>query len=201
MRFVLVVLLLAPLPAFGQEPAPQPIDSLPQEAPAAPAAKPLGRFDRYLQATFASPVIYVQAIGQAGLDRVTGTYKWDGADDYALRAAAHLGLALTSDSIQHGVAAVFRHEVDYERCACGGAWARVGRALSDVAVTARDDGTRIPNVGLWSGRFAGAAIANAWYPRNYTRGDAARSAAIGIAATAGVNVIREFAPELKRLFR
>ena len=53
---------------------------------------------------------------------------------------------------------------------------------------------------LVAGAAGGALIARAWYPPDERPGrDAARYAAVAVVGQAGVNVFREFAPELKRL--
>ena len=61
-------------------------------------------------------------------------------------------------------------------------------------------GRAVPNVPLVAGAAGGAMIARAWYPRTEGPGrDAARFAAMAVVGQAGANVVKEFAPELKRL--
>jgi hypothetical protein len=77
---------------------------------------------------------------------------------------------------------------------------RVGHAMTRTLFTRDGQGRAVPNVPLVAGAAGGALIARAWYPRDERPGgDAARIAAMSLVGQAGVNVAKEFAPELKRL--
>jgi len=60
-----------------------------------------------------------------------------------------------------------------------------------VAVDSRN-GHLAPNVPLWVSMVGTATLANAWEPASYTAHDVAVSTAIGLGATAGIKLLKEF---------
>jgi hypothetical protein len=116
--------------------------------------------------------------------------------------AARAGLALSQAAVQHGTAAALGLDPrgDQSRCACTHPLRRVGHALKRTFYTRDRRGRAVPNVPLVAGAAGGAMIARAWYPPDEGPGrDAARFAAMAVIGQAGTNVLKEFAPELKRL--
>jgi hypothetical protein len=71
--------------------------------------------------------------------------------------------------------------------------------MKRTLVSVRDGGGAAPNYSLWVAKFSAAGLANAWYPDSYQRDDIVREGFVGIAVAGGLNVLREFAPELLKL--
>lgn len=75
-------------------------------------------------------------------------------------------------------------------------------ALSRTFVTYDSSGRRKLDVPGLSGTYAGSMLTLYWYPRGYdplTSG--VRNGNIAVGVTAGIYLIKEFRPELKKTFR
>jgi hypothetical protein len=185
--FAVIWLLACPGLAMGQEPA---------------AAEGTGRMDVFLRAAVLSPGPYVLDLGAAGIDQLADFPKeWDGRKGFGQRTLARVGSGFASDVIGHATAAVLHHRVLYEPCGCEGGWARVGHALSRGFVTRRDSGEVGFHTSIFVAKFGAAALATAWYPESYAGKEIVRDGAGGIAANALLNIAREYAPEIGRIFR
>ncbi|MGH9579830.1 MAG: hypothetical protein ACRD2R_02450, partial [Terriglobales bacterium] len=74
-----------------------------------------------------------------------------------------------------------------------------GYALSRVAVTRNDSGAPGFNYSLVLGSLASAGLSNAYYPESDRSAPRTlRSAGLKLAVNAGVNVLKEFLPDLRR---
>jgi hypothetical protein len=155
--------------------------------------------DTVLSKTLAPRVAFIAAIDQLdGADRAWGT----GADAYGQRMAARAGLVLSQAAVQHGTAALFGLDPrgDQSPCGCTSKLRRATHALTRTFYTRDRHGRAVPNVPLVAGAAGGAMIAGAWYPSDERPNhDAARYAAFAVVGQAGVSVLKEFTPELKRL--
>jgi hypothetical protein len=191
-RWLAVLVLLLPTSAFAQS-----------SAPGAPGTS--GDVDRlhiFWQAAIASPGPYLLDLGGGIIDQISGFPKeWTGGKGFGQRTLARVGSGLASDAIGHTVAAVIKHRVLYEPCECSGGWGRTLHALGRGFVTRTDSGEIRPHVSIFVAKAAAAGLENAWYPDSYRGFDIAREAVVGVGVNAALNVGREFAPELKRLFR
>lgn len=162
------------------------------------------RLRLFLDDTVLSPTLAPRlAFGAALEHRDGGQRPWGtGADAYGKRMAARAGLILSQAAVQHGTAAVLGVDPrgDQSRCGCTNPLRRAGHAVKRTLYTRDRRGRAVPNVPLVAGAAGGAMIARTWYPRDEGPGrDAARFAAMAVVSQAGVNVVKEFAPELKRL--
>jgi hypothetical protein len=163
-----------------------------------------GRLRLFLNDTVLSPTLAPRLAFSAALDQRDGSPSaWgSGADAYGKRMAARAGLTLSQAAVQHGTAAVLGLDPrgDQTRCGCTHPMRRTTHALKRTLFTRDRRGRAVPNVPLVAGAAGGAAIARVWYPDGEGPGrDAARYAAMAVVGQAGTNVVREFAPELKRL--
>ena len=193
-RFLFCTLLLWPAPAFAQ-------------APAAPAAteraatqtSEADRFQDFLDAAVLSPTPYVLSLGGGILDQLGEFPKeWTGGRGFGERYLARQGMSLTSDAVGHSVAAVIHHRVIYDPCTCK-SFARVKHAIGRAFVSRTDSGGSAPNYSLWIAKFSAAGLANTWYPDSYQKGDIIREGGVGIVVSGGLNILKEFSPELLRI--
>jgi hypothetical protein len=182
LRLALVMVLLAAPAALAQPPEPG-----------------ADRFDQFIGVGIVSQTPTALAIGAGIIDQWSSfPEEWNGADGFWKRTLARRGAALASDGIGHAAAALLHHRVVYDPCACRG-FARAGHAMKRAFVSRRDDGGSAPNYSLWIGKYSSAGLANAWYPPSYQADDIVREGALGIVIAGGLNVLREFTPELMRL--
>jgi hypothetical protein len=140
-------------------------------------------------------------LGAATIDEWSGfPSEWDErANPFGRRLAARLGMGFASDVIGHATGAVLNHRVLYEPCGCRGGWQRTGHAIGRGFVNRHEDGRVVFNASIFVAKFGAAAVGHSWYPASYTGSDMVREGLIGVGANAGLNVLREFGPDLKRL--
>jgi len=165
-----------------------------------------GRMRLFFDDTIFSPTLTPRLAFSAALDHRNGAPDtWgSGASGYGKRMAARAGLVLSQAGVHHATAAALDLDPrgDRSRCGCTHPLRRAGHALARTFVTRDSHGRGVPNVPLFAGAAGGAVIARAWYPRHDGPGrDATELAALTIVGQAGANLFREFAPDLKRLFR
>jgi hypothetical protein len=172
---------------------------LPDGAAAQDRETPPDRFQDFVNAAILSPTPYVLGTGGGLIDQVSNMpVEWSGGSGLTKRTVARLGSGFASDAIGHALAAVIRHRVRYDPCACRG-FARVGHAMKRAFVSVTDAGGHAPNYSLWAAKFSAAGLANAWYPASYQRHDVLREGGVGIVVSGGLNILKEFTPELMRL--
>jgi hypothetical protein len=198
---LVVTAALAATPAQAQETF-RAQDSATVQGESAPPRE--GRLRLFLDDTLLSPTLGPRLAFSAAMDQRDGAeHAWGtGADAYGKRMAARAGLVLSQAAVQHGTAALLGLDPrgDQSHCACTHPLRRATHALARTFYTRDRRGRAVPNVPLVAGAAGGAMIARAWYPRNEGPGpDAGRFAAMAVVGQAGVNVFKEFTPELKRL--
>jgi hypothetical protein len=125
---------------------------------------------------------------------------WDAFGNRLSRRAAMYQL---QTALYHSSAAALGTETGYRRCNCTGGAKRLGYALSRTLLTKTSSGATVPNVAYLGGTYGGAMIAaEGWYPARYrASGEGVRSASVQVGVRTAINVIQEFGPELKKLFR
>jgi hypothetical protein len=87
----------------------------------------------------------------------------------------------------------------YFRCRCAGVWHRSGHALKMTLFAYDANGNKHLDLPRFVGDYGSAMIVTTWYPTHYSpvvQGVQLGHAQLGM--DAGVNVLREFSPELKR---
>jgi hypothetical protein len=204
--WLVAIAALVAAPARAQEP-----DSTPRvqdrvTVRAEDIAESPGRVRLFFDDTVLSPTLAPRLAFSAALDHRNGAPDaWgSGASGYGKRMAARAGLVLSQAGVHHATAAALDLDPrgDRSRCGCTHPLRRAGHALARTFVTRDRHGRAVPNVPLVAGAAGGAVIARAWYPRHDGPGrDATELAALTVVGHAGANLFREFAPDLKRLFR
>jgi hypothetical protein len=179
------LLLLAPAPILAQT--------------AAQPEPDLDRFHYFVQVAILSPSPYALSLASAVLDEL-GNFpeEWNDDKPFVKRYFARQGMSLTSDAVGHSVAALIHHRVRYDMCTCAG-WSRVRHAVGRAFVSRKEGGGSAPNYSLWIAKYSAAGLANTWYPASYTASDIIREGAFGIVGSGGLNVLKEFSPELLRM--
>lgn len=139
------------------------------------------------------------ALGQA-MDTPNYGQGWDA---YGARVGASVGDASFHDLFANAVfPSLFRQDPRYFRSGEGKGGRRAWYAISRVFVARNDSGRAAPNVSQWVGSLAGAGLANAYYPQgDRTVGHTFARAGETIGVEAGINVLKEFWPDLQRKLR
>lgn len=117
-----------------------------------------------------------------------------GGSGYGKRAASDIGEFVIQESVTEGLAAAMNRPLDYTRCGCREAGARIGHALLLGVVDQRPDGSHALAIPRITGAFVGSFAQASWRPGpssdrlRIALGNAATSLAIG----AGINLFHEF---------
>lgn len=88
----------------------------------------------------------------------------------------------------------------YFRRGSGSGLSRLGYALAQTFVTRGDSGKIQPNYSEWLGNSTAVAISNAYCPDGRTMHDAVSKLGMQIAIDAAANVLKEFSPDVGKLF-
>lgn len=196
MRLLSCALLLCSALACAQQPGPTP----PPPEPLSSDAK----FQIFLRHTY-SPSTFANAALSAGVSQAADSRSGygQGFEGYAKRFGSSLADAETAVFFQKfALASLLRQDPRYFRAPERPAGERVGYALSRVVVTRNDDGSSGFNFSHVGGALISRSIANAYYPRDErTFGRTMRRWGTSLAVDAGLNVLREFWPDIKRKLR
>jgi hypothetical protein len=127
---------------------------------------------------------------------------WEqGGAGYGKRFASRLGRGAMGNTIQLGVEALLHEDSRYTSLQHGSVGRRIGHSLSHSFMVRTPDGRRAPPIGRFAGIVGGAILSRRWYPvGENTFEDGARAAGISLGMFTTINVVREFLPDIKRLF-
>jgi hypothetical protein len=162
------------------------------------------RWTIYVRNAFWSPGVFFRAAGPAlGAQLGNEPPSWgQGAEGYSKRFANRFGRFALKETYEAAGAAALGHEVRYVRSKRAGFLPRAAHALSANFVTYDRNGRRTPHVTRVGSVFAAEFTGNLWMPAGYRDASTAlRGVGMELGAGAAVNLVREFAPELKRMFK
>jgi len=183
--------------------------SVTDERPLQPASNyvPMTAEDRwndYVRENFAQPGAFFQTFFTAlGDQRGNVPSEWGrGADKFPLHLGSEFARFTIGGTIKSTIAAGLHEDTRYHSCVCRGGWARTIHAVSRTLLTCNGDGKRTLDIAGLAGLYGGAMAMTTWYPSRHTAlGYGVRQGNMAVGITTGIYVIREFSPELKRLFR
>lgn len=162
------------------------------------------RRDFFVEQAVLSPVVYLRSFGSAVFNHTSNRPpEWgQGAEGYFHRVGDRFGRFAVQDVITHGTAAALGHEVRYVRCECKGLFPRVAQAIAQNFVALNSQGNWAPNYARVAGTFGSEIAGNYWWPER-TRNSSIifRGVAIQFGVNTGLNLFREFTPEVKRIFK
>ena len=125
-----------------------------------------------------------------------------GMEGYGRRYASRVGQSTVDNSIRFGVGAALREDPRYFPSERKGVLPRLGHVVASTFVTRTDSGGRAFAVSRFAGTLGGAFISNTWHPAGEDDTyHAFGRAGITVAIDAGMNVAREFWPDVKKVFR
>lgn len=181
-------------------------DTKPLLATALDDYKPLTgneRWNLYVRRAFWSPGVFFRAAGPAlGAHLDNDPPAWgQGAEGYSKRLANRFGRFALQETYEASAAAALGHEVRYIRSKRSGFLPRAGHALAAYFVTYDREGRRTPHVSRVGAVFAAEFTGRLWMPAGYRDvSTSMRGVGLQMGVGSAFNLIREFAPELKRTF-
>lgn len=146
------------------------------------------------------PVILAAIV--AGIDQGTNADKsyGQGVQAYAKYWGAEYATFVIGNYMTEAVLpSVLHQDPRYFRMGCCG-WKRVGYALGQIVWTHSDSGKGQFNFSEIVGNSIASGASMGFFPNNRTAGDFASSLGIQLGVDAGVNVLKEFWPEVNRAF-
>jgi hypothetical protein len=123
-----------------------------------------------------------------------------GMEGYAKRYGAAFADGMIGNYMTEAIMPTILHQDPrYFRLGNGGAWKRVGYALTRTMVTRGDNGHWQFNTSEIAGNAIAAGIANAYYPASdRTVTNTVEKFAVNVVSDAGFNVLKEFWPDMKK---
>jgi hypothetical protein len=124
-----------------------------------------------------------------------------GVSAYSRYYAASLTDFVVGDLMTEAVyPAALRQDPRYFRRGTGGGWARLGYAVGQIFWTHTDSGGTQFNFSEIVGNATAVGISNAYYPDNRTVSGNASKLSIQIGVDVVSNILKEFSPDLERVF-
>ena len=115
------------------------------------------------------------------------------------RYASHIGYYLIQRSIMFPVQAIDHEDTRYFRSKRTSLKGRVGDAFLHTIWRHNDSGGMMPAYSEFLGDYGAAAVSRMWWPQHYHTGSSIFIAGSDtILVDAGINVLHEFAPDIKR---
>jgi hypothetical protein len=162
------------------------------------------RWRVYLRDTYLSPGGWMGAAGPALAAHLNHEPEvWgQGLEGYSKRFANRFGRMALRKSYEAAGAAALGHEVRYIPSRRKRVISRIGYALIANFVTYDRHGGRTPHVARVGSVFAAQFTAAAWMPDGYRdMTTVMRGAGVELGVSSGLNLVKEFTPEIKRLFK
>lgn len=173
------------------------------EPPPPQPETPKQRFRDYVMDTIGPYPIFGEAFSAALGQWRNSPREWgQGWGGYGKRMANNMAYNGIRNTVSYGLAEVFHEDNRYFRSNKSTVKGRVLDALASPATARHPDGHRSVSISSIAGIGAAAGLSMTWAPPSWQGwGNFAYSASTTYAATAGLNVVREFVPDLIRKLR
>ncbi len=162
------------------------------------------RWGLYWNGTLLSSNIYEASLGTALVDHLEhDPPEWrQGIAGYGRRSASEYGFHLIQATVHQAGAAALGYDPRYQRCDCTGFWRRSGHAIKWSFLTRDNAGKTRFDVPAMAGAYGAGMLSMYWYPHRFNPlADGVRVGNQEVGLVVGFNVIREFGPDLKHIFR
>jgi hypothetical protein len=118
------------------------------------------------------------------------------------RAASLYAQFVIGDFLERSVCAIDHESTHFTRQGTGGFFPRFAHVVVDTVVARKPDGGRLPAYSMLANDYGSWAIATLWSPRSLrTPGSIFEWGTGNVGVRAGGNLIREFWPDVKSVFR
>jgi len=161
------------------------------------------RSDRFFKDYLASPFTYVAAAGAASGGEISNDPReWGrGWDGYGKRVGSVFAMFTTDTGVHEAGDAALKLDPRYFRCRCVGGLHRTWFAIEMTLLKYNAEGQKRIDLPQVASAYAAGMTVTTWYPKRYS--PLVQGVQMGhqeLALDIGVNMIREFGPELKRFF-
>ena len=198
-----VICLTAGLACRAQEaPAPDV-----QPAPAEPATTPQPYHNQRRLANSFKRLFSVEAVTStlpgAALEQLRDRpFEWGKhGSGFAKRVGSLYAQFVVGVAIEDGVKALDHEDTHFSRLGHGNFFRRTAHVITGTVVAHKPDGSRMPAWSIAASSYGSWAIAALWSPREYRNAESiAEWGTASIGVTAGLNLLREFWPDVKAIF-
>ncbi len=162
------------------------------------------RRDLYLHETYLNPLVPVRNMATAGLAQwLDSPPEWgQGARGFGRRAGHRLARLVIRNSYEAAGAALLGHDVRYFASESTRVLPRIRHAVLSTFLTYDRRGHRTVPVARIASVIATEYTSLQWVPEQYrTNRQMVRGVAIDFGAGCAFRIVREFSPEIRRLFR
>ena len=161
------------------------------------------RWRLFHRENFTSISAYLPALGSAiGAQLANDPSQWGKTGSGYFKRAGTIYAGFTiANGVESGLDAVTGLEPRYVRCRCKGAVPRTRHAILYALATMDGNGHTVPHFSRIAGAYAGAFTVETWMPGGYDRWRAIRLGTGQIYFGGAFNILQEFTPELKRIFK
>lgn len=161
------------------------------------------RWRRFTRGYLASPGTYFAAAGAALGGEISNEPKeWGrGIDGYGRRVGTEFAQFTIHTGVHEAGDALLGLDPRYFPCRCAGGWRRTGHALAFTFLAYDAHGRKRVDWPQLAGAYGSTMTVTTWYPSHYSplvQGVQQGHQEMGLVL--GVNLVREFRPELKRFF-
>ncbi len=169
--------------------------------------QPLNADERWINfrdTTIADPDFYTAALVSAGYSQLTkAPPEWgEGASGFGRRTASRLAVLGIQETIHQGGAAILGYSPRYLSCGCKGFFPRTGHAIKWTFLTKNSSGQTRFDFPVIAANYGAGMLSTYWYPARYQPlSDGVRAGNQQMALSIGLSFLREFEPDLKRIFK
>jgi hypothetical protein len=185
----------------------KPLEATPGEAqPGEVGFVPLRVQDRaalFYKGYLASPVSYIAIATSASAGWAAGEPEGWGRTfrGYGQRVGTEVVLYSAEEAVRDVGDAALGLDPRYFPCRCSSFWHRSRNALAMTVLAYDDSGKLHLDLPRFLGDYGGSMLVSTWYPAGYSPlAQGVRMGHVQIGLDAGVNLLREFSPDIKRFF-
>jgi hypothetical protein len=183
------------------------IGLIPTQAQTTPAWHPLNgeeRWANFFDTTVTAPTFWGAALVSASYSQITNAPpEWSqGAYGLGRRMASKLAIYGIQETIHQGGEAILGYDPRYLACGCKGFWTRTGHAIKWSFLTKNKSGRTRFDFPAIAGMYGAGMLSTYWYPPRFNPlTDGVRNGNQQLGISVGLNVFREFEPDVKRLLK
>lgn len=172
--------------------------------PADPA--PIGKGERFQNyvVNMAGPLAILGEAAGAGIGQWNDSpHEWgQGGEGFGRRFGSNMAYNAVRQTIMYGASEALHEDNRYFASGKSSTWARCEYALLSPAMARKRNGKRGVSISSLLGLAGAATLSLTWSPPSWQGADrAARNFGTSYASVAGVNLVREFIPDLIRRLR
>jgi hypothetical protein len=124
------------------------------------------------------------------------------AKGYAHRLENRVYTTLVAGSVHASMAAILHQDTRYLPAQSRGTLQRLGHAVGRTFITQNQSGARVFDISGLGGIYAGGMLPMYWHPHRFSpTAQGVRAGNFGVMFQAGSNILKEFEPDMKRLFK